>query len=196
MGETEDFDYINLHPLEDDLLSEHPATPKPDTPTVENPVEVDKPIFDTDDIRYRDSHKNFKLLQELPNPVPTVLPNWKLKQNRVKATRTARHADFDLRHTFKKNPDLRSTINSKRKSTGQRFNANPTKKPVPLMSLIFPAEMSLATPVLKIDVTPKVTNHSKAMEVPNHKPKATSTVTSKTFVSPKPNETPPPFQAI
>ena len=64
------------------------------------------------------------------------------------------------------------------------------------MSLVFPKEMSLATPDPKIDDTPKVASHNKPTEVPHPKPKATSTVTSETFVSPKHNETPPPAKSF
>ena len=124
---------------------------------------------------------------EVPKPYPPSLPLWKQKQNKAKNTSTVRHKDFDLRHTLQ-NKDPSSIINSKRKSVHQRLNANPSKKLVPLMSLVL-NEMPLAAPHPKI--SPNVTCHNKPKEVPHNKPKASSTVTSDTFVSPKQNTAPP-----
>ena len=147
---------------------EHPATSKSDTPTIETTVEAN---MHASDIRYSDTRKNIKLLHEFPNFVPKV-PRWKIKLDRANKAKAVRHANFDLSHTLNKHPDIRSTINLKRNSTGQRFNAHPAKKTVPLMSLNFHEEMSLATPVLKTNVAPEVTNHNKPTENqrPNLKP--------------------------
>ena len=56
--------------------------------------------------------------------------------------------------------------------------------------LLVLGEMPLAAPPPKI--APNVTCHNKPKEVTNNKPKASSTVTSGSFVSPNQNTAPPP----
>ena len=95
--------------MEGDLLSEHPATPKSDTPPIETPVDDDMP---TSVVSYLESQLTLKFFKELYNAktepkVPNV-PAWKIKLDKRKA---ARRADFDLKNTLSKCPhaDLRSS---------------------------------------------------------------------------------------
>ena len=184
LGETTDFEFLDIQPQEDDLLSEHPATPESVVPPIETPVEVEAPFASTD-IRYREK----PISVEVPKIPPPAPPIWKPKQITAKTNCSVKRKDFDLRQTITgKNPS--SFVNPNNMSGSQRENAKVSKKDfTPLMSLVLD-EMPPVAPPPKF--APNVTCHNKPKVVTHNKTKASSTVTSGSFVNSITPIVPPP----